>query len=65
MIFPIYQKQRDTGSILARLYSPAMLISLSLPLFMMGGLLRTLLAIIAIALGSHILWRRFGKTKQG
>ena len=65
VLFPIYQKQRDTGSILARLYSPAMLISLSLPLFMMGGLLRTLLAIIAIALGSHILWRRFSKTKQG
>ncbi|MBL6596522.1 MAG: tripartite tricarboxylate transporter permease [Candidatus Puniceispirillum sp.] len=60
MIFPIYQKHRDTGSLLERLFSPMMLLSLSLPLFMMGGLLRSTLAMAAIAVSSVVLWRRFG-----
>ena len=59
MIFPIYQKHRDTGSLLERIFSPLVLLSLSLPLFMMGGLLRTALAVAAIAISSSILWRRF------
>ncbi|MGA0948342.1 MAG: tripartite tricarboxylate transporter permease [Candidatus Puniceispirillaceae bacterium] len=60
MIFPIYQKHRDTGSLLERLFSPMVLLSLSLPLFMMGGLLRSSLAVAAIAVSSVVLWRRFG-----
>jgi len=60
MIFPIYQKHRDTGSLLERLFSPMVLLSLSLPLFMMGGLLRSTLAMAAIAVSSVVLWRRFG-----
>ena len=60
MIFPIYQKHRDTGSLLERLFSPMVLLSLSLPLFMMGGLLRSSLAVAAIAVCSVVLWRRFG-----
>ncbi len=60
MIFPIYQKHRDTGSLLERLFSPMVLLSLSLPLFMMGGLLRSSLAVAAIAVCSFVLWRRFG-----
>ena len=59
MIFPIYQKHRDTGSLLERIFSPLVLLSLSLPLFMMGGLLRTTLAMAAITISSSILWRRF------
>ena len=59
MIFPIYQKHRDTGSLLEQIFSPLVLLSLSLPLFMMGGLLRTTLAVAAIAISSSILWRRF------
>ena len=59
MIFPIYQKHRDTGSLLERIFSPLVLLSLSLPLFMMGGLLRTTLALAAIAISSSVLWRRF------
>jgi putative tricarboxylic transport membrane protein len=59
MIFPIYQKNRDTGSLLERIFSPLVLLSLSLPLFMMGGLLRTTLAVAAITISSSILWRRF------
>jgi putative tricarboxylic transport membrane protein len=64
MIFPIYQKHRDTGSLLERLFSPLVLLSLSLPLFMMGGLLRTTLAVAAIAISSSILWRRFGSQSK-
>jgi putative tricarboxylic transport membrane protein len=64
MIFPIYQKHRDTGSLIERVFSPLVLLSLSLPLFMMGGFLRTTLAIAAIAISSFILWRRFGSSKS-
>ena len=64
MIFPIYQKHRDTGSLLERTFSPLVLLSLSLPLFMMGGLLRTTLALAAIAISSSILWRRFGSQSK-
>jgi len=64
MIFPIYQKHRDTGSLIERLFSPLVLLSLSLPLFMMGGFLRTTLAIAAIAISSFILWRRFSSSKS-
>ena len=64
MIFPIYQKHRDTGSLIERLFSPLVLLSLSLPLFMMGGFLLTTLAIAAIAISSFILWRRFGSSKS-
>ena len=64
MIFPIYQKHRDTGSLLERIFSPLVLLSLSLPLFMMGGLLRTTLAVAAITISSSILWRRFGSQSK-
>lgn len=64
MIFPIYQKHRDTGSLLERLFSPLVLFSLSLPLFMMGGFVRTTLAVAAIAVGGFILWRRFGSKSK-
>ena len=64
MIFPIYQKHRDTGSLLERIFSPLVLLSLSLPLFMMGGLLRTALAVAAIAISSSILWRLFGSQSK-
>ena len=64
MIFPVYQKHRDTGSLLERFFSPLVLFSLSLPLFMMGGFLRTTLAVAAIAVSSFILWRRFGSKSK-
>jgi putative tricarboxylic transport membrane protein len=64
MVFPIYQKHRDTGSLLERFFSPLVLLSISLPLFMMGGLLRTTLAFAAIAVSSFIMWRRFRNSKK-
>ena len=64
MIFPVYQKHRDTGSLLERFFSPLVLFSLSLPLFMMGGFVRTTLAVAAIAMSGFILWRRFGSKSK-
>jgi len=64
MIFPVYQKHRDTGSLLERFFSPLVLLSLSLPLFMMGGFLRTTLAVAAITVSGFILWRRFGSKSK-
>ena len=58
MVFPVYQKQRESGSWLARFYSPSMLVAVSLPLFMMGGLFRTSLAALALGLGSFVIARR-------
>ena len=63
IIFPIYQKQRGSGSILEKLYSPAMLLVLSIPLFMMGGIFRTTLATAAVLIGAYIIWRRFNGRK--
>ena len=64
MIFPVYQEHLDTGSLLERFFSPLVLLSLSLPLFMMGGFLRTTLAVAAIAVSGFILWRRFGSKSK-
>ena len=59
IIFPIYQKQRGSGSLLEKLYSPLMLLGLSIPLFMMGGMFRTTLATAALVIGAYVIWRRF------
>ena len=59
VLFPIYQKHRNSGSMLEKIYSPMMLLALSLPLFMMGGILRTSLAVTALTAGFFILWKRF------
>ena len=63
IIFPIYQKQRGSGSILEKLYSPAMLLVLSIPLFMMGGIFRTTLATAVVVIGAYVIWRRFNGRK--
>ena len=55
IIFPIYQKQRGDGSILEKLYSPARLLVLSIPLFMMGGIFQTTLATAAAVIGVYII----------
>ena len=56
IIFPIYQKHRGSGSILEKLYSPTMLLALSIPLLMMGGIFRTTLGAVAVVIGAYIIW---------
>jgi len=46
---------------LERLYSPLLLLALSVPLFMMGGMFRTSLAVLAILGGGYILMRQRAK----
>ena len=60
-MFPLFQKQRGSGSMLERLYSPLLLLALSVPLFMMGGMFRTSLAVLAILGGGYILMRQRAK----
>ena len=61
-VFPLFQKQRGSGSLLERLYSPMLLLALSAPLFMMGGVFRTSLAVLAILGSGYILVRHRAKT---
>ena len=60
-VFPLFQKQRGSGSLLERLYSPFLLLSLSIPLFMMGGMFRTSLAVLAILGSVYMLLRHRAK----
>lgn len=55
--FPWYQAERGKGALWTRLYVPAMLICLALPLSMMDGLFRTVLACLAVAIGLYTGWR--------
>ena len=41
-----------------------MLLALGTPLFMMGGLLRTSLAIAAVTIGAYLVWHRIGTQKR-
>ena len=63
IIFPIYQKQPGSGSLLEKLYSPLLLLGLSIPLFMMGGIFRPTLATAALVIGAYVIWRRFNGSK--
>ena len=60
-LFPLFQKQRGSGSLLERLYSPFLLLSLSAPLFMMGGVFRTSLAVLAIFGSGYMLLRHWAR----
>jgi len=61
-VFPLFQKQRGSGSMLEKLYSPMLLLALSAPLFMMGGMFRTSLAVLAILGSGYILMRQRTRT---
>ena len=60
-VFPLFQKQRGSGSMLEKLYSPMLLLALSAPLFMMGGVFRTSFAVLAILGSGYILMRHRAK----
>ncbi len=58
-IFPWYQARRENGAAWTRCYAPAMLVAVALPLALMGGVLRPLLAVAAVATALFLLWRAF------
>lgn len=55
--FPWYQSQRSTGAAWTRWYAPAMLVAVALPLSLMDGSFRPILAAICVALALFLGWR--------
>ncbi|MEM7430091.1 MAG: tripartite tricarboxylate transporter permease [Pseudomonadota bacterium] len=56
-IFPLFQKARLEGRRWVVFYAPALLAAVSVPLFMMGGIVRPGLAIIALGLSALLGYR--------
>ena len=56
-MFPWFQEQRQKGVRWTRFYGPSLLVIVSLPLVMMGGQVRPVLAAIAFLLGAFLLFR--------
>ncbi|MDA7966028.1 tripartite tricarboxylate transporter permease [Ruegeria sp.] len=61
--FSFYQKQRG-HSRWADFYIPALALSLSVPVFMMGGYVRPVLAVGLIAVGLWMLWQAWHRKGQ-
>ncbi|MEM7177688.1 MAG: tripartite tricarboxylate transporter permease [Pseudomonadota bacterium] len=61
--FPLYQSQRDKGLRWTRFYAPAMLVAVAVPLSLMDGDFRKILAAISVATAVYLTWRVLnGKT---
>ena len=56
-IFPWFQSARERGAVWTRFYAPAMLTSVALPLSLMGGGYRPVLAGVAVAAAIFLAWR--------
>jgi putative tricarboxylic transport membrane protein len=56
-VFPWFQTQRERGARWTRFYGPALLLAVSLPLFMMGGQVRPILAGICLITGIYLMAR--------
>ena len=56
--FPYFQKSRAEGLGWARFYFPAVLIAVTLPFVMMGGLIRPAIGALCLATGVYLLFRR-------
>jgi len=56
-VFPWFQTQREHGARWTRFYGPALLLAVSLPLFMMGGQVRPILAGICLITGIYLMAR--------
>ncbi|MEM7239815.1 MAG: tripartite tricarboxylate transporter permease, partial [Pseudomonadota bacterium] len=54
--FPWYQKERERGKAWTRFYAPAMLTALALPLSLMDGGFRPILAVIAVGMAVYLTW---------
>ncbi|MEM0922307.1 MAG: tripartite tricarboxylate transporter permease [Pseudomonadota bacterium] len=55
--FPYFQAQREKGVAWTRFYAPAMLASIALPLVLMGGSVRPVLAGLALLTAGWLTWR--------
>ena len=55
--FPLLQAHRGKKK-WTLFYMPAVCFAVSVPLFMMGGIPRPIIATLVVALGAYILWRR-------
>jgi putative tricarboxylic transport membrane protein len=55
--FPYFQAARARGARWTGFYAPAMLIAAALPLSMMGGAVRPVLAAICVVVGAVLGWR--------
>ena len=56
-VFPYFQQSLAEGRRWVRFYVPAMLVSVALPLAMMGSIVRPVLAVICIAAAGYLLHR--------
>jgi putative tricarboxylic transport membrane protein len=56
-IFPLFQAKRTTGK-WTLFYMPVACLAVSVPLYMMGGVVRPILGTILIALACYVIWRR-------
>ena len=57
VIFPFYQKVR-TEQKWTLFFTPLIPLTLAIPMFMMGGWVRPGIAVVLVALGAMMLWRR-------
>jgi len=55
--FPLYQRHRNVRQWTV-VYAPAMAASVSLPMFMMGGVARPLIGIALLILSGYLVWHR-------
>jgi len=63
-LFPWYQEQRQKGAKWTQFYGPTLLLIIAVPLFMMGGQVRPILALICAGLGVFLMGRTLlGKKK--
>ncbi|MEM1201151.1 MAG: tripartite tricarboxylate transporter permease, partial [Pseudomonadota bacterium] len=58
-VFPLFQKARAEGKKWVRYYAPALLVSISLPLSMMGGAVRPGLALLCLCLAAFLGYRAY------
>ena len=54
-LFPWFQTQRKTGARWTRFYGPTLMLVVALPLFMMGGQIRPLLAGVCVLIGVYLI----------
>ena len=61
--FPIYQRHRNVRQWTA-IYAPAMAASVSLPMFMMGGVARPLIGMALVVVSGYLFWRKIWQRPQ-